>query len=82
MCKNDCAIEELRKERIITALSKFDEQKLTLALMHAENYLKYGIDITEKIDTATKNAEMIYKAEHQGYCKCLEDMRKKDGEQE
>ena len=61
---------------MIQKLSELDDYRLKLAFMYAENYLKYGVDITEKLCTAVENRALVYKAEAHGYAKALDDVRK------
>lgn len=68
------AIKTIGKSELLLELT---DEELALAVMYAKNYLKYGADITEKLDTATKNAEIIHAAERYGYIKGVEEIKNK-----
>lgn len=57
----------MEKEQLAKWLLKYDEQTLQIALMYATNYLKYGVDVTEKWDTAVQQQAALKKAEEHGY---------------
>ena len=52
---------------LINWLLEYDETTLKVAIMYATNYLQYGVDITEKWNTATKQACALHYAEQRGY---------------
>lgn len=57
----------MTKEQLAQWLIELDENVLKVAIMYAENYLKYGVDVTEKWDTATKQQWSLERAERYGY---------------
>lgn len=57
----------MTKEQLAQWLIELDENVLKVAIMYAENYLKYGVDVTEKWDTATKQIWSLERAERYGY---------------
>lgn len=57
----------MTKEQLAQWLIELDENVLQVAIMYAENYLKYGVDIAEKWDTATKQRWSLERAERYGY---------------
>lgn len=57
----------MTKEQLAQWLVELDENVLQVAIMYAENYLKYGVDIAEKWDTATKQRWSLERAERYGY---------------
>lgn len=77
-------LQEQEKNRIelVQPLLQLSDEELAVAVMYATYYLKYGEDVTKKLETATQNARMIYEAEKRGYAQCMDDMRKKEGEHE
>lgn len=58
---------KMTKEQLAQWLVELDENVLQVAIMYAENYLKYGVDITEKWNTATKQKWSLERAERYGY---------------
>ena len=62
------------KEVLIKWLMRYDVLTIETAIMYAENYLKYGTDITQKWETATQNAYAIHNAEKRGYYDCMRNM--------
>lgn len=77
-------LQEQEKNRIelVQPLLQLSDEELAVAVMYATYYLKYGEDVTKKLETATQNARMIYEAEKRGYAQCMDDMRCKEGEQD
>lgn len=67
---------KLTRDELISYLEGKDENVIALAVLYAEQYLKDGINITEKIETAAENAYMMQRAERRGYSKAIEDIRK------
>lgn len=55
------------KSPYIQMLLDKDETTLKVAIMYAENYLKYGIDVTEKWQTAVAQSYAMHQARKQGY---------------
>ena len=64
------------RDELISYFNWKNEEEVALAIMYAEHYMKDGINITEKIETATENAYMMQRAENRGYSKAIEDIRK------
>lgn len=62
----------ITREELILYFNGKSEEEISLAIMYAENYMKYGTDITEKWKTATQQTELLHNAEKYGYCKALE----------
>ena len=54
--------EELSKWLV----ENYDEMTLKTAIMYAENYLKYGVNVTEKWDTAVKQTYALEMARREG----------------
>lgn len=54
-------------EQLIDELSKMPSMVIATAYLHAINYTKYGVDVTEKWLTATQNASALEKAYRDGY---------------
>ena len=67
----------MTREELIYCLAGKSEQEISLAIMYAENYMKYGADITKKIETATENAYVVNRAERYGYIKAVEEFQKR-----
>ncbi len=57
----------MTKEQLAQWLVELDENVLQVAIMYAENYLKYGVDITEKWNTAVRQQYSLHKAELEGF---------------
>ena len=58
------------KGRIISTLMKHDEPVLSLAMLYASSIHGFDVDITQKWDTATQQAEALYKAYNRGFAEC------------
>ena len=67
----------MTREELIFYFKGKSEQEISLAIMYAENYMKYGTDITEKIETATEIAHLVNRAEYYGYLKAVEEFQKR-----
>ena len=61
-----------KKQALLEALAKEDEQILALAYAHALYLKMYGIDIEKVLYTATENAEAMSKAYQKGYYDAME----------
>lgn len=57
----------MTKEQLAQWLVELDENVLQVAVMYAENYLKYGVDVTEKWNTAVRQQYSLEKAQRQGF---------------
>ena len=57
----------ITKEDLVQWLMSKDENVLCIAISYAENYLKYGVDVTEKVKTATEMTEKLERARRYGY---------------
>lgn len=57
----------MSKEQLAQWLVELDENVLQVAVMYAENYLKYGVDVAEKWNTATKQQWSLKEAERYGF---------------
>lgn len=55
------------KYSLIEFLVQKDENTIKLAIAYAEGQLKCGVDVTEKLETATQNMAVINRAERHGY---------------
>ena len=55
------------KEQLAKYLSELDENVLQVAIMYSINYLAYGVDVTEKWDTAARQQDALYRAKCAGY---------------
>ena len=55
------------KYSLIKFLAQKDENTIALAIAYAEGQLKCGVDVTEKLETATQNMAVINRAERHGY---------------
>lgn len=67
----------MTREKLISCFEGKSEQEILLAIMYAENYMKYGTDITKKIETATENEYLVNRAERYGYIKAVEEFQKR-----
>lgn len=67
------------KQQIIESLATFDEATLSLALSYAFNIQKYGIDITEKLQTATAQCAALSTARLVGYEEAMERISERIG---
>ena len=84
------------KEVLVKHLFQYDEQVLSLAIMYATNYCKYGVDVTEKWETAVQQQCSLERAFRDGYsqgresvfrimqehngCECIKGRRMTDAE--
>lgn len=55
------------KDLLISELDRFDVNVLKLALMQARYYTLFGVDVTEKWDTATEQSHMLDSAYAKGF---------------
>ena len=62
-------------EQLIDELSKMPSKVIATAYLHAINYTKYGVDVTEKWLTATQNASALEKAYRDGYYDAMEKFK-------
>lgn len=60
-------IQEYEIKRLIDELSKMPPMVIATAYLHAINYTLYGLDVTEKWETATQNASALEIAYRKGY---------------
>ena len=70
LLKQELTIDKGRKSKkqaLLDALAKEDEQVLALAYVHAQYLNMYGIDIEKALCTATENAEAMNKAYQKAY---------------
>ena len=66
----------MKKEDIVKWLMQKDTNVLMVAVVYAENYLRYGIDITKKAETAAEMAAMLENARIDGYLERMAYERK------
>lgn len=57
---------------LIDELSKMPPMVIATAYLHAINYTRYGVDVTEKWVTATQNVVALEKAYDKGYYDALQ----------
>ena len=62
-------------EQLIDELSKMPINVIAIAYLHAINYTKYGVDVTEKWLTAVQNASALEKAYRKGYHDAMEKFK-------
>ena len=60
----------MEKQDIIDALSYYDKHILETALAYAINLWDYGVDVTQKWETATANAYALDNAYRIGFADC------------
>ena len=60
----------MEKQDIIDALSHYDKHILETALAYAINLWDYGVDVTQKWETATANAYVLDKAYRKAFADC------------
>jgi len=56
------------KQMIMDMLSKADTRVLSLAYVYAQNFNDYGVDVTQRWDTAVTQSANLQEAYHKGYC--------------
>lgn len=71
-------IQALQSKQLIDELSKMSPMVIETAYLHAINYTLFGVDVTEKWETATQNASALEKAYREGYYDALQ--RRKESE--
>ncbi len=59
------------KKPYIKELAQFDEQTLAIAIVYACNMKRYGVDVTEKWNTAVEQSDALENAYHKGYADAL-----------
>lgn len=67
---------DIQKETLVKWLMEKDELVLKTAIAYAESYLKYGVDVTEKFDTAVKQTYSLYRAKEEGYYEGINKMQR------
>lgn len=73
--------EEMQKcecEQLIDELSKMPPKVIATAYLHAINYTLYGVDVTEKWETATQNAAALDIAYRKGYYDALQRLKESE----
>ena len=75
-------MKDIEKEALVRFLMEKDELVLKTAIYYAESYLRYGVDVTEKWDTAVKQTYALHQAERKGYFEAMQDMEKQKQENE
>ena len=68
------------KNMLINSLASEPYECLSIAYLYAKQYLKYGVDVTEKWDTVTKQTEALEKSYHVGYQEALKDIERCENE--
>ena len=69
-------IQDYETKQLIDELSKMPPMVIATAYLHAVNYTLYGVDVTEKWETATQNASALEKAYREGYYDALQKQAK------
>jgi hypothetical protein len=59
--------EELDKSTLLRLLAEQDTKVLATAYLYAKNFVTYGVNVTEKWDTAVRNSDSLTRAYHDGY---------------
>ena len=76
--------EQLKKEcetkYLIDELSKMPPMVIATAYLHAINYTRYGVDVTEKWTTAVQQSSALEKAYSEGYYDALKRRAESEGE--
>lgn len=61
-----------KEKQMIEELSKMSPMVIATAYLYALNCTRYGVDITEKWETAVQNASALEKAYRKGYHDALQ----------
>ena len=69
-------IQEYENKQLIDELSKMPPMVIATAYLHAINYTRYGVDVTEKWITATHQAYALEHARNQGYYDAMQRLVK------
>ena len=72
-CKHPSRKHPVDKKYLVDYLMQKDENVIKLAIAYADNYLKYGVNVTEQWKTAVEQKNALERAEYYGYCKCIRD---------
>lgn len=75
-------IREYESKQLIDELSKMPPKVIATAYLHAINYTLYGVDVTEKWETATQNADALDIAYVKGYHDALQRLKESEGKEE
>ena len=67
-------MNDIKKEEMVRYLMEKDELVIKTAIIYADAYLQYGVDVTEIWDTATKQSYSLIRAEKKGYYKGIEEL--------
>ena len=68
----------MNKEKLFEAMKQFDEQTLAVAFSYAFNLTFYGVDVTEKWNTATEQSINLHAAYIRGYEDAMEGRKKNE----
>lgn len=60
-------IQEYENKQLIDELSKMPPMVIATAYLHAINYTRYGVDVTEKWTTVVQQSSALEKAYSEGY---------------
>ena len=72
---------EIQRDVLLKELETAPDDVLALAYLHSLNYTMFGVDITEKWETATQNMAQMQKAYEKGYrdaCKMQSYLENRD----
>lgn len=70
--KKDEQIQGYETKQLLDELSKMPDMVIATAYLHALNYTRYGVDVTEKWLTAIQQVSALDKAYAKGYHDALQ----------
>lgn len=62
-------------KQLIDKISKMSPMAVEVAYLYANNYMLYGLDVTDKWVTAVQNASALEKAYAKGYYDALQSQK-------
>ena len=66
------------KQKMVDVLMEKDERTIATALLYAEAFLKYGVDVTKKWETAVEQKYALQQAERCGFLDGMNTVSVKD----
>lgn len=74
-------IKECETKHLLDELSKMPDMVIATAYLHALNYTRYGVDVTEKWLTAVQNVNALDRAYGKGYHDALKRQAESEDEE-
>lgn len=76
--EKELAVMDATAKAALHGLCEYPDSVITLAYSYAFNMVNYGVDVTEKLETAIKVSEIANKAYDRGRSDAYKDMRRRN----